>query len=126
MSIQPLSSISLKIYLISRYARCHNLSSTNLFSEVRKLASYSKLFEIRHSVLDGLVDIAQKYHPDNLRHVPSVMLLLTHIRQAAERATSYFQSLKKEGSVSFCDLLSEMLDAQSPDSKKQGTSSDGF
>lgn len=87
-------------------------------AEVRKLSSYSKLFEIRHSVLDGLVDIAQKYHPDNLRHVPSIMLLLTHIRQAAERATSYFQSLKKESSVTFCDLLSEMLDAQSAESRK--------
>ena len=85
---------------------------------MRKLSSYSKLFEIRHSVLDGLVDIAQKYHPDNLRHVPSIMLLLTHIRQAAERATSYFQSLKKESSVTFCDLLSEMLDAQSAESRK--------
>ena len=90
-------------------------------SEVRKLASYSKLFEIRHSVLDGLVDIAQKYHPDNLRHVPSIMLLLTHIRQAAERATSYFLSLKKEGSVTFCDLLSEMLEAQSTENKKHGS-----
>ena len=98
--------------------------STNVFfsfTEVRKLASYSKLFEIRHSVLDGLVDIAQKYHPDNLRHVPSIMLLLTHIRQAAERATSYFLSLKKEGSVTFCDLLSEMLEAQSTENKKHGS-----
>ena len=67
------------------------------------------------------MDIAQKYHPDNLRHVPSVMLLLTHIRQAAERATAYFQSLKKEGSVTFCDLLSEMLEAQSSESKKPGS-----
>ena len=72
------------------------------------------------------MDIAQKYHPDNLRHVPSVMLLLTHVRQAAERATLYFQSLKAGGSVTFCDLLSEMLDAHSPESKKQGTSNDGF
>lgn len=81
-------------------------------AEVRKLASYSKLFEIKQSILDGVVDIAQKYHPDNLRHVPSLLLMLTHIRQAAERAVTYFQSLKADGTVTFCDLLSEMLDAQ--------------
>ena len=77
------------------------------------MASYSKLIEIRQNILDSIVDTAQKYHPDNLRHVPSLLLLLTHIRQASERAVSYFQSIKREGIVTFCDLLSEMLDAQS-------------
>ena len=93
-----------------------------LSAEVRKLASYSKLHEIQQSLLDGLVDVAQKYHPDNLRHIPSILLLLTHIRQAADRATTYFQSLKKEGSVNFCDLLTEMLDAQSDDKNTSTTS----
>lgn len=90
-------------------------------AEVRKLASYSKLLEIRQNILDSSVDIAQKYHPDNLRHVPSLVLLLTHVRRAAERAMLYFQSVKKEGTVQFCDLLTEMLDAQS-DEKKQNMS----
>lgn len=94
-----------------------------LFAEVRKLASFNKLHEIRRNILDSIVDIAQKYHPDNLRHVPSLLLLLTHIRQAAERATAYFQSVKREGKVTFCDLLTEMLDAQS-DIKKPQMSSD--
>ncbi|XP_045161542.2 estrogen receptor-like isoform X2 [Mercenaria mercenaria] len=86
-------------------------------AEVRKLASFSKLQEIRQNILDSSVDIAQKYHPDNLRHVPSLILLLTHVRRAAERATLYFQSVKKEGLVPFCDLLTEMLDAQSEEKK---------
>ena len=85
------------------------------------MASFNKLQEIRQNILDSSVDIAQKYHPDNLRHVPSLILLLTHIRRAAERATLYFQSVKKEGTVPFCDLLTEMLDAQSDD-KKQSVS----
>ncbi|KAL4237268.1 Estrogen receptor [Mactra antiquata] len=92
-------------------------------AEVRKLASFNKLHEIRQNILDSIIDIAQKYHPDNLKHVPSLLLLLTHIRQAAERATSYFQSVKSEGVITFCDLLSEMLDAQS-DMKKTQVSSD--
>uniref|UniRef100_A0AAU6R4V3 Estrogen receptor n=1 Tax=Corbicula fluminea TaxID=45949 RepID=A0AAU6R4V3_CORFM len=90
-------------------------------AEVRKLASFSKLQEIRQNILDGIVDIAQKYHPDDLRHVPSLLLLLTHIRQAAERAMTYFQSVKKEGSVTFCDLLTEMLEAQSEEKKENET-----
>jgi hypothetical protein len=44
--------------------------------------------------------------------VPSILLLLTHIRQAGERAIAYFQKLKLEGSVTFSDLLKEMLDSQ--------------
>lgn len=93
-----------------------------LFTEVRKLASYGKLQEIRQNILDSIVDIAQKYHPDNLRHIPSLLLLLTHIRQAAERATAYFQSVKREGIVTFCDLLTEMLDAQSEDKRNNEVS----
>lgn len=81
------------------------------------MASYNKLQEIRQNILDSSVDIAQKYHPDNLRHVPSLILLLTHVRRAAERAMLYFQSVKKEGIVPFCDLLTEMLDAQSEEKK---------
>jgi len=89
------------------------------FTEVRKLASYGKLQEIRQNILDSIVDIAQKYHPDNLRHIPSLLLLLTHIRQAAERAMAYFQSVKREGIVTFCDLLTEMLDAQTEEKRNE-------
>lgn len=62
-------------------------------------------------IVDALMDIAQRTHPENPRHVPSLILLLTHIRQAGERGIAYFQSLKREGCVTFCDLLTEMLDA---------------
>lgn len=85
------------------------------------MASYGKLQEIRQNILDSIVDIAQKYHPDNLRHIPSLLLLLTHIRQAAERATAYFQSVKREGIVTFCDLLTEMLDAQSEEKRNDAS-----
>lgn len=74
---------------------------------------------MRQSILDALVDIVQKYHPDNLRHTPSVLLLLTHIRQAGERGISHFQRLKNEGVVTFSDLLKEMLDAHVTSEKKQ-------
>ncbi|VDI23574.1 Hypothetical predicted protein [Mytilus galloprovincialis] len=67
---------------------------------------------MRQSILDAVVDTAQKYHPDNLRHVPSILLMLTHIRQAGTRAIAYFQKLKQEGTVTFSDLLKEMLDSQ--------------
>lgn len=92
--------------------------SNVVFTEVRQLASYSKIYEMRQSILDALVDTAQKYHPDNLRHVPSILLLLTHIRQAGERGIAYFQRLKKEETVYFCDLLKEMLDAQDYSGKR--------
>lgn len=75
---------------------------------------------MRQTLLDCLVDTGQKYHPDNLRHVPSLMLLLTHIRQAGERGIAYFQKLKSEQTVNFCDLLKEMLDAQDYMDSKPG------
>lgn len=62
-------------------------------------------------IVDAFVEVAQRTHPENMRHVPSLLLLLTHIRQAGERGIAYFQSLKREGCVSFCDLLMEMLEA---------------
>ncbi|XP_033733856.1 estrogen receptor gamma-like isoform X1 [Pecten maximus] len=89
-------------------------------AEVRKLASCSKIYEMRQTILDALVDTAQKYHPDNLRHVPSILLLLTHLRQAGERGIAYFQKLKNEETVYFCDLLKEMLDAQDYSEKRAG------
>ena len=92
-------------------------------TEVRRLASFPQIHHMRQSLLDAIVDTAQKYHPDNLRHVPSVLLLLTHLRQASERAISYFQKLKSEGAVSFCDLLKEMLDAQDFMEKKTNENS---
>ncbi|KAJ8308689.1 hypothetical protein KUTeg_013563 [Tegillarca granosa] len=87
--------------------------------EVRRLSSFSRIHDMRQSILDALVDIVQKYHPDNLRHIPSVLLLLTHIRQAGERGISHFQRLKNEGVVTFSDLLKEMLDAHVTSEKKQ-------
>lgn len=78
---------------------------------MRRLASYSKIVEMRQVIVDALVVVAQQTHPDNARHVPSLLLLLTHIRQAGERGIAYFQSLKTEGCVTFCDLLTEMLEA---------------
>lgn len=92
---------------------CLLLQATVLVNaEVRRLSSCDKIHSMRQSILDAVVDTAQKYHPDNLRHVPSILLLLTHIRQAGERAVAYFQKLKLEGSVTFSDLLKEMLDSQ--------------
>ncbi|KAL4239286.1 Estrogen receptor [Mactra antiquata] len=88
------------------------LQATVLFNaEVKKLASFNKLHEIRQNILDSIYDIAHKYHPGNLTRVPSLFLLLTHIRQAAERANSYFQSVKSEGVITSFRLFSEMLDA---------------
>ncbi|XP_063426286.1 estrogen receptor-like isoform X1 [Mytilus trossulus] len=81
-------------------------------AEVRRLTSCDKIHRMRQSILDAVVDTAQKYHPDNLRHVPSILLMLTHIRQAGTRAIAYFQKLKQEGTVTFSDLLKEMLDSQ--------------
>lgn len=94
------------------------------FSEVRRLASYNQIFNMQQSLLDAIVDTAQKYHPDNVRHVPAVLLLLTHIRQAGERGIAFFQRLKSEGVVTFCDLLKEMLDAQDFLEKKSSNEGD--
>lgn len=93
-------------------------------AEVRRLASYNQIFNMQQSLLDAIVDTAQKYHPDNVRHVPAVLLLLTHIRQAGERGIAFFQRLKSEGVVTFCDLLKEMLDAQDFLEKKSSNEGD--
>uniref|UniRef100_A0A0L8G4A8 NR LBD domain-containing protein n=1 Tax=Octopus bimaculoides TaxID=37653 RepID=A0A0L8G4A8_OCTBM len=53
-----------------------------------------------------------KYHPDNPRHVPSALLLLSHVRQASDRSIIYLQKQKDEGHVTFCELITEMLEAQ--------------
>lgn len=98
------------ISLIITSGKCF-LFTSKYFAEVRRLASYSKIGEMQQMIVDALMDIAQRTHPENPRHVPSLILLLTHIRQAGERGIAYFQSLKREGCVTFCDLLTEMLDA---------------
>ena len=82
-----------------------------MVTEVRRLSSFNKIVEMRQMIVDALVEVAQKTHPDNARRVPTLLLLLTHVRQAGERGIAYFQSLKHEGCVTFCDLLTEMLDA---------------
>nr|ANC90315.1 estrogen receptor [Saccostrea glomerata] len=93
-------------------------------AEVRRLASCNQIYNMQQALLDAIVDTAQKYHPDNVRHVPAVLLLLTHIRQAGERGIAYFQRLKSEGIVTFCDLLKEMLDAQDFLEKKSSNEGD--
>ncbi|XP_076464316.1 uncharacterized protein LOC143296332 [Babylonia areolata] len=80
-------------------------------AEVRRLASFSKIIEMRQMIVDALTEVAQKSHPEDTRRVPSLLLLLTHVRQAGERGIAYFQTLKRGGCVAFCDLLTEMLDA---------------
>lgn len=80
-------------------------------TEVRRLSSSSKIVEMRQMIVDALVEVSQTTHRDDSRRVPNLLLLLTHVRQAGERGIAYFQSLKQEGCVTFCDLLIEMLDA---------------
>lgn len=82
------------------------------FAEVRRLAGFSKIDDIRQIILNALIDTAQKYHPDNPRHVPSALLLLSHVRQASDRSIIYLQKQKTEGHVTFCALITEMLEAQ--------------
>jgi len=89
---------------------------------VRRLSSFNKIVEMRQMIVDALVEVAQKSHPDNTRRVPTLLLLLTHVRQAGERGIAYFQSLKHEGCVTFCDLLTEMLDAHNSASAAASTS----
>ena len=93
-----------------------------VMAEVRRLSSFNKIVEMRQMIVDALVEVAQKTHPDNTRRVPTLLLLLTHIRQAGERGIAYFQSLKHEGCVTFCDLLTEMLDAHNSASAAASTS----
>ena len=93
-----------------------------LVAEVRRLSSFNKIVEMRQMIVDALVEVAQKSHPDNSRRVPTLLLLLTHVRQAGERGIAYFQSLKHEGCVTFCDLLTEMLDAHNSASAAASTS----
>lgn len=81
-------------------------------AEVRRLAGFSKIDDIRQIILNALIDTAQKYHPDNPRHVPSALLLLSHVRQASDRSITYLQKQKDEGHVTFCELIREMLEAQ--------------
>ena len=83
----------------------------HVFIEARRLASFNKIGEMRQMIVDALMEVAQKTHPDNPRRVPTLLLLLTHVRQAGERGIAYFQSLKHEGCVTFCELLTEMLEA---------------
>nr|ATU32602.1 estrogen receptor [Parafossarulus striatulus] len=80
-------------------------------AEVRRLSSFNKISEMRSMIVDALMEVAHKMHPDNARRVPTLLLLLTHVRQAGERGIAYFQTLKHEGCVSFCELLTEMLEA---------------
>ncbi|BFZ07427.1 hypothetical protein BsWGS_10465 [Bradybaena similaris] len=81
-------------------------------AEVRHMDSFVKLQDMRQVILDVFIEVAGRHQGyGNLRHAPSILLLLTHIRQAGERGITYFQRLKMEGSVTFCDLLTEMLDA---------------
>lgn len=80
-------------------------------AEVRRLSSFSKIMEMRAMIVDALMEVAHKMHPENARRVPTLLLLLTHVRQAGERGIAYFQTLKHEGCVSFCELLTEMLEA---------------
>ncbi|KAL3872831.1 hypothetical protein ACJMK2_036026 [Sinanodonta woodiana] len=125
-SVVGMEDILEQVAAVSEQLRQHQLHREEILllqatvlinAEVRRMVSCNQLNELRQSTLDAVVDIAQKYHPDNLRHVPSILLLLAHIRQAAERAMLYFQKIKQEGTVSFCDLLKEMLDAQEVDRK---------
>jgi len=81
-------------------------------AEVRPLDSFVKIQEMRQLILDVFMEVAGRHQGfNNWRHAPSILLLLTHIRQAGERGITYFQRLKVEGVVTFCDLLTEMLDA---------------
>ncbi|KAK3591620.1 hypothetical protein CHS0354_013804 [Potamilus streckersoni] len=125
-SVVGMGDVLEQVAAVSEQMRQHQLHREEMLllqatvlinAEVRRMVSCNQLNDLRQSTLDAVVDIAQKYHPDNLRHVPSILLLLTHIRQAAERAILFFQKIKQEETVSFCDLLKEMLDAQEMDKK---------
>ena len=66
---------------------------------------------MRHDIVEALIDTPGRCRSEDPHRLPTLLLLLAHIRQAGERGISYFQNLKHEGCVSFCDLLSEMLEA---------------
>ncbi|GFN89378.1 estrogen receptor [Plakobranchus ocellatus] len=89
-------------------------------AEVRRLDSFMKIQEMRQLILDVFMEVAGRHQGyGNWRHAPSILLLLTHIRQAGERGIIYFQRLKLEGSVTFCDLLTEMLDAHNTSGERR-------
>ncbi|XP_064603108.1 mucin-2-like [Liolophura sinensis] len=100
------------------------LSLTN--AEVRQLSNPGLLSNMRSNLIDALTATAQKHHPQNWGYVPSLMLLLAHIRQASLQTIGHLQKLKNEGVVPFCDLLKEMLEAQSlPSEEKSALSQCG-
>ncbi|XP_048259490.1 uncharacterized protein LOC125384427 isoform X3 [Haliotis rufescens] len=88
-------------------------------AEVRRLASFSKIQEMRQLIVGALMEVVQKYHADDVQHFASMLLLLTHIRQAGERGIACFQQLKREGCVTFCDLLTEMLEAHNSTAERK-------
>ncbi|CAL1532147.1 unnamed protein product [Lymnaea stagnalis] len=89
-------------------------------AEVRRLDSFVKIQEMRQVILDVFMEVAGRHQGyGSWRHAPSILLLLTHIRQAGERGISYFQRLKMEGCVTFCDLLTEMLDAHNSSGERR-------
>uniref|UniRef100_A0A0B6ZVF0 Estrogen receptor n=1 Tax=Arion vulgaris TaxID=1028688 RepID=A0A0B6ZVF0_9EUPU len=89
-------------------------------AEVRHMDSFVKIQDMRQVILDVLMEVAGRHQGyGSLRHAPSILLLLTHIRQAGERSITYFQRLKIEGCVTFCDLLTEMLDAHNSSGERQ-------
>jgi estrogen receptor alpha len=89
-------------------------------AEVRHMDSFAKIQDMRQVILDVFMEVAGRHQGySNLRHAPSILLLLTHIRQAGERGITYFQRLKMEGCVTFCDLLVEMLDAHNSSGERQ-------
>lgn len=90
-----------------------------VYSEVRRLASFSKIQEMRQLIVGALMEVVQKYHADDVQHFASMLLLLTHIRQAGERGIACFQQLKREGCVTFCDLLTEMLEAHNSTAERK-------
>lgn len=95
-------------------------------AEVRQLSNPGLLSNMRSNLIDALTATAQKHHPQNWGYVPSLMLLLAHIRQASLQTIGHLQKLKNEGVVPFCDLLKEMLEAQSlPSEEKSALSQCG-
>ncbi|KAK3778962.1 hypothetical protein RRG08_034223 [Elysia crispata] len=89
-------------------------------AEVRRLGSFEKIQEMRQTILDVFMEVAGRQQGyGGWRHAPSILLLLTHIRQASERGITFFQRLKMEGSVNFCDLITEMLDAHNPSGERR-------
>ncbi|CAH1792113.1 unnamed protein product [Owenia fusiformis] len=82
-------------------------------AEIKILDSRPRILQIQDMLVDALRDTTQRHYAGDVRRLSRLLLLMPHIRHASLRGVALLYSIKNESSIPICDLLREMLDAQS-------------